>query len=509
MKISTALLLLLFTAGFLFADPNLPVFTWDLLWSGSWEKEGNLENRGDIQLHLPRLGFSLREEILDRRSGKFPQPWPWEEAALAAAHSALLGGLYHNPTGSRLLYGILDEWGLPARLRNPWARSVPFAENHKPSMTELRTAPSSTKEPETYLYMGSPVLDFFQGKPWETSIRLFASALTDKERNTSVGWGLDGQFNKNMGLSLEGFYTGRELAPRKSSAWFSKTPPLPTRDFTLYGFGSLFTSPYISVSSDWAFSETFAFGRDVYGNLGLRIGNPLAPLGKRWQLSLAADGAGPHYTDRDGATPGEGFRTAVKFELKGKKSSSLRLSTSLRGSTFGEFFERSTTTGYYRFPAAAVPFQVSRFSLAAGRNAQNPAKTLDSLDGTLVLTLNPQRIIKQRKTNPWAAPVNLILSGSLDGILALEGKPFPYPIPQGAYEFDSAKVAWELTWSPAIFQFKTKTAYVMKHKKEGIWDLSFSAAVHGKPGRFSLKIASPDFPEKWDFTVSWRLNVGK
>ncbi|GHU55628.1 hypothetical protein FACS189442_3430 [Spirochaetia bacterium] len=518
MKISTALLLLLFTAGSLFAEPNppaepvvLPVFSWDILWSGSWEKEGKLENRGNLQLHLPRLGLTLREEILDRRSGKFPQPWPWEEAAIAEADSALLGGFYHNPTGSRLLYGILDEWGLSARLRNPWARSVPFAENHKPSMAELKTAPSSTKEAETYLYMGSPVLDFFQGKPWETSMRLFASTLVDKNRNTSVSWGLEGRFNKKMGLNLEGFYTGRELAPRKSSAWFSKTPPLPARDFTLYGFGSLFTSPFVSVSSDWAFSETFAVGRGVYGNLGLRIGNPLAPLGRRWQLSLAADGASPRYTDRNGAAPGEGFRTAIKFELKGKKSSLLKLSTSLRGSTFGEFFDRSTTTGYYRFPAAAVPFHLSRFSLTTGRNAQNPARTLDSLDGTLSLTLNPQRIMKQRRGGPWAAPVNLALSGSLDGTLNLAGEkqPFPYPIPQGEYKFDSAKVAWELSWSPAIFQFKTKTAYVMKGEKEGLWDLSFSAAIHGKPGRFSLKIASPDFPEKWDFTVSWRLNTGK
>jgi hypothetical protein len=218
--------------------------------------------------------------------------------------------------------------------------------------------------------------------------------------------------------------------------------------------------------------------------------------------------------------------------LKGKKSSLLRLSTTLRGSTPGEAFERSASPVYYRFPAAAVPFRPSRFSLTANRNARNPAKTLDSLDGTLGFTLNPQRILQAipalaarmppsskilRKGSLWAAPVGLVFSGSLAGTLALdEEPPFPYPIPQGGYEFDSAKVAGEVTWSPSMFQFRTKTAYVIKPKKEGIWDLSFSAAIktpgagaYWKPGRISLKIASPDFPEKWDFTVSWRLNAGE
>jgi hypothetical protein len=524
-----AMLLLLFFPGrSLSAEsrPNLPpalpapLFTWDLLWAGSWAYEGNLDDRVDLRLHLPLTGLSLRGEVLDRRSG---------EDLLAEANTAYLGGLYHNPTGSRLLYGILDEWGLPARLRNPWARSIPFAENHKPSIAELKTTPSSTKEAETYLYLRSPALDLFRGTRGETSVRGFASALADRERNTSFGGGLEGQFGKKAGLNLEAFYTARELSPRKSSTWFSETPPLPARDFALYGLGLLFTSPYVSVSSDWAYSETFAWGRDLYGNLGLRIGNPLAPLGRRWQFSLAADGAGKHYTSRDGTSPGGGFRTAGKFELKGKKSSLFRLSTSLRGSAPGETFEWSSSTVYYRFPSAPAAFRFSRFSLTANRNAQAPAKTLDSLDGTLAFTLNPQGILRgipvissliwpatespqaksaPRKGSLWAVPVGLVFSGSLDGTQALSDGPPPYPLPQEDYDFISAKAAGEISWSPGVFQFKTKTAYIIKAQKEGIWDLSFSAAIHGKPGRLSFKVASPDFPEKWDFTISWRLNTG-
>jgi hypothetical protein len=513
------LLLLFFPGRSLFAEPEpalppAPLFAWDLLWAGSWAEGGKLDDRGDLRLHLPPLGLSLRGEVLDRRSG---------ENALGEAHTAFLAGLYHNPTGSRLLYGILGEWGLSARLRNPWARSVPFAENHKPSAAELKTAPSSVKEAETYLYLGSPSLDLFQGTRTETSLRGFASALIDRDRNASFGGGLEGRFGKKAGLGLEAFYTARELPPRESSAWFSETPPLPARDFALYGLGLLFTSPYVSLSSDWAYSETFAWGRDIYGNLGLRVGNPLAPLGRRWQISLAADGAGAHYAGRDGDSPGEGFRAAGKIEVKGEKSSLLRLGTALRGRAPGETFDRSASSVYFRFPSAQTPFRVSRLSLAADRDARNPARIQDSLDGTLGFTLNPQGILLRvispllppesaapRKGSLWAVPVGLVFSGSLDGVLALAGDQVsPYPLPEGTHDFVSAKAAGELSWSPGIFQFKAKTAYEIKAKKEGSWDLSFSAAVHGKPGRLSFKIASPGFPEKWDFTVSWRVNAGK
>ncbi|MDR3342055.1 MAG: hypothetical protein LBT14_04565 [Treponema sp.] len=462
--------------GFLLVAPSLPGdatsqgFSWDLLWSGSWEAEGNLINRGDLRFHIPWQDLSLRAQIIDKR----PVP-PWEQIDMG--NTRVSGGLYHEPTGSRLLYGILDERGLPARIRNPWIRAVPFVEYHQPSVSDLKTEPSSTKEPEAYLYLGSPSWGIFKG---------FASALLDETLHPAFGGGLEAQFNKKSSVRLEGFYTGKELSPRHASTWFSTSPPLPEREFHLYALGLVFTSPYIGIASDWAYSDTFAYGRDLYGNLGLRIGS------KPWRLSLAADGAGSRYVGRDGTAIGPGFRTALGIERRGKQSSLFRLHTSLRAGGLGEPFERSSSLIYYRFPAGSggVPIRPSRISLALARNASDLDTIQDRFEGSIGLRLGPLRSV---------------FSGTLIGISSATEPPPPFPIPEAAWNFSSAKISGELSYNVRIFQFKATVGYTVKKEKDPLWDSAWYASVRGKRSRFSLKIASPDFPAQWTYTLSWRL----
>ena len=90
----------------------------DILWSGSWAYQGNLINRGDLRLRAHKPALTLRFQALDRR----PAP-PSQE--FAEGLDAFSGGLYHETTGSRLLWGILDEAGLPARIKNVWNRGAP------------------------------------------------------------------------------------------------------------------------------------------------------------------------------------------------------------------------------------------------------------------------------------------------------------------------------------------------------------------------------------------------
>jgi hypothetical protein len=492
----------------LFAQNQAQVFNWSLLESGSWEgieldgSTSTLHNRGEIKLNFLPIDLSLRGQILDRRTLNFELDPPWGDPEKGVSNFA--GGLYHKPTGSRLLYGVLAEWGLSARIRNPWIRSPPYAENHTPIMADLKTAASSTKEDEAYLYLSSPFLEPFP----DVRMRGFLSAQTETDEfKPALSGGVDMVFGKNINLLFETFYTGATLPPTKSSSWFSDPPPLPERKFDLYAAGVLFSSPLISVSTDWAFSQTFARGTDVYGNLGVTI-TPLLPYGnikRPLTVSLAADGAGRRFVYRDGANHGEGFRSAAKIEWKGGRNSLLRINTVLRGAGIGGDFNRSSTGFYYRLPSPArnqsgenFPIRLTRISLSMDRNAVNPLKISSGLSGYVGFSINLQKISIN-------SPLGVNLSASIRGITSSGDRPSPYPDPREPWQLDSAGINCEFTWSPLNFQFKTKTGFSINAKNEEKWLFSLSGAARFKYGRLSLKLESPDLPEKWNLTISWNL----
>jgi hypothetical protein len=530
-------------------EQKKPLFTWDLLWAGSWEESKNLHNRGDFRLGFffpgakalekkpSPAGLIFRGQAIDRHTLNFELDPPWGDGSKTL--TSLSAGLYHPATGSRLLYGILDEWGLPARIRSPWIRSAPYTENHKPIMADLRTSVSATKKDEAYLYVSSPRLTFFKESSLpEITARGFASGqftpanAAEGSYVPALSGGLETIFGKKTELLLEGFYTSSKLPPRKSGAWFSASPPLPERDFRLNAAGLLLTTPYVSFSSDWAWSETFAWGRGIYGNAGLRVNPPLprSAIGKPgpWSLSLSADGMTERYIGRDGYSPGGGLRTAGKIEWKGPKSSLFRVNTTLRAPALDEPFERSSSGIYYRFPAASAastsgfPLRVTRISLNVDRNASNRKKIHDGIDGALGLSLNlppislplallPASARKVKNIKPKSYPLGLNLSTSINELGSWEDKastddsPSPFPFFPANLEFDSAKTSAELLWSPGIFQFRTKWGYTVHEKKDNHWDASVSAAVRFKHGRFSFKFAWPIFPEDWNCTLSWRV----
>lgn len=441
-------------------------------WSGSWEKGGKYTDRSDFRLHVLKPTLLLRFQALGKRNLK---SLPAGEKIHDTA--ALSAGIYHELTGSRLLYGFIDEGGLPARIRNPWIRGIPLPEYHKPSISDLKNEFSSTKKPEAYFYLASP--------PKE-NIRGFASVLADGDLNPSLTTGMDFRFRNKSNLGLEFFYTNMTLPPRTAPAWFSEKPPLPERDFRLYAGAFTFSHPFFTAAGDGAFSQTFAYGRGFYGNLALGIGN------RPWQFSLAADAAGDRFVDREGRATGAGFRLAGRLEWKGKKSRLFRLSTSLRSGGLGENFNRSSSLIYYRFPASRSFWSFTRVSFGFDRNASDLKKILDSLDA---------------RTGFKLGPVNANINGSLTGRALTGEKPFPYPGAADSYSFYSAKISGDLSYTWNIFQFKTKLGYAKTHNKEPVWDTSCSVSLRKKPVRFTVKIASPDFPRLWTYTLSWRLDL--
>ena len=506
------------------AAEKQPVFDWSLLWNGSYEGNNSnpsnltFHNRGGIRFNFLPVGLELRGEVLDRHTLNFELDPPWDNGK---GITNFTGGLYHKSTGSRVLFGVFDEYGLSARIRNPWIRSPPYAENHKPLMADLKTAPSSTKEDEAYLYLSSPFLNLLPN--WK--LRGFVSAQTElDEFAPAFSGGLDMAFPNKTNLLLETFYTGGTLPTTKSGTWFSDPPPLPERDFRLYAAGVLFNSPFVSASGDFALSQTFAWGMDVYTNFGIcitpllyktaRTANQARPL----SISLAVDGAGERFVYRDGENHGPGFRSAGKIEWKGKRSSLFRINTVLRGPGFGEDFNRSSSGIYYRFPAAnkdSPPVRLTRLSLNVDRNAVNPQKIKDGLSGNMGISLKMPQVLKN-------SSLGINFSGSVDGLAESADNPYPYPIPEEIssapyWVFDTANAVCELVWSsgnfllpqiskfPLSLQLKSKLGYTAFNKKDDIWDVSFSSTIRFRHGRFSFKAESPDFPEKWDWTISWRL----
>jgi len=507
----------------------LPV-KWGLLWSGSWEEDtsttedfqalsGTLHNRGEIKLRffpnekkhgLLSPEFMLRGQVIDRHALDFSLDPPWGNPDKDITD--FNGGLYHKQTGSRLLYGVLDEWGLSARIRNPWIRSPPYAENHKPLMADLKTAVSSTKEEEAYLYLSSPYFELFPN----TKLRGFISGQTETEQVTpAFSGGVDLTFPKNMGLLLETFYTGKILPQTKPKTWFSDPPPLPEREFNLYSAGVLFTSPLFSASSDYALSDTWVWGKDNYCNFGVTL-TPLLPFeditGKARPLaiSLAADGAGERFIGRDGTNIKPGYRGAAKIEWKSRNNSLFKLSTVLRSAGSDEEINRSSADIYYRFPNSAanrkLPVRLTRISLSADRNSENSEKVMDSFSGTIGLGINlNQRNKKNKLVN---SPLGITFTGTLKGITTSEDSPFIYPVSShDAWDWDSASVNCEFYWSPFNLQLRSRVGVSIYPEKDEKWDFSISTTIKFKQFKLSLKAASPDLPEKWNWTVSWLLQL--
>jgi hypothetical protein len=469
-------------------------FDWNALYSGSWEESKTLHDRIELKMNwLPNLG--MRFQALDRRTLNFELDKPFGNPEKAVTN--FLGALYHKPTGSRLLYGVLDEWGLSARIRNPWIRSAPYSENHKPLMADLKTAASATKEDEAYLYLSNPFMNLAK-----VNLKAFVSAQTAIENPAPVlSIGLDTVFNKRTSFLTEAFYMNKTLAAKSASAWFADPPPLPERDFNLSAFGMLFTSPYFSLSSDFAFSQAFAWGKDIYTNLGISI-KPVKPL----FISFAADGAGERFVSRDGLHHGSNFRTAGKIEYKGKRSSLMRLATVLRGPSFSDSFNRGSISTYYRFPArsakdsSSFPVRFTRISLDIDRNATNLSKIDDKISANIGFSIIMPKKIKA---------IGLNLSCFLKEQTSSDEILFPYPLLNETHEYDSAGGSGELSWSPRIFQFKTKLAYTNFARKDNIWDLSLSGAIRFKHGRLSLKASFPKLGEKWNLTAAWRFEGKK
>ncbi|GHU26581.1 hypothetical protein FACS1894164_17880 [Spirochaetia bacterium] len=462
-----SIILLIIVVESIYAE--IPVF-WDVLWNASGEYEKKLSDR--IHAKIGWQDFSARFQLLDRRPITFD----------GAGETGFSTGMYHNQTGSRLLFGAIDEFGLAARLRSPLNRSITFFESHAISRGDLKTgATAAGTAPSLYLYAGTPLFATPAG-----GLRAFASAHFDPEWNGSFGAGASLAIDTKKEIRIEALYTGKDLPARPASAWFSNPPPLPKRNFDLFALSAAWTSPLLKIAADFASSNTAAYGIDLYTNIGIRYGN------RPWQFSLAADGMGSRYVGRDGVATGAGFRIGAKAEYFGGRSTRFRVNTLFRARAAGEPFNRSSTTIYYHFPTnISFPVKPTRVSLSAGRNASDLKKIEDKFDFSAGFV--------------WQA-LSVSLSSSLVNTASHDSTPVFIPIPDISTDFKSLKAGMDFSYRLKIFQFRAGFDYTGYDSKDPVWGISTGISATGTWWRVNLKIASSDLPEKWTGTFSFTLH---
>ena len=523
----------------LFAAParaqETPFIIPHLLVAGSWESRHNLTDRFDLTLSAPGPALGLRFQLLDRRPASsaavLTGSFGGDTADKALTQPGL--GLYHWASGYRLLYGTLDTQGLSTRIRGVWIRGAPYAEARLPSQADLKTAPSSTAVPQAYASLGSPDLTLGPG-----TLRGFVSLGIEFPENAGVnsgssgsgssGSGGGGDASRPLGINagadysinkaefrLEGLFVRRTLPPRTASTWFSEKPPLPERDTRLFAGSAEFSVPAFGIAADLAASETFAFGEDFYGNLGLRFGD------RPWRLSLALDGAGSRYVDSSGGVPGAGLRAAARLERRSKRQGLFRLGALVRGpgpgaglgpalkagdlSSITAGFNRSSLELYGRLPAPspAVSLALTRFSLSWDRDGRDTEKILHTFGAMTAFKLGPLAAESTGKLSLFPGGRSHRISQSLSWTIRPRR-------PAGTSKAASTAPPAKPLVSPAGKQpfslvMSARAGHTGTAGKAGVWDTALSAAVQGRQSRLVLKAASTDFPRKWEYTITWRM----
>jgi hypothetical protein len=483
------------------AAPEKPALS--LLFAGSWEIGGNLSEQAQIILEMPDSGLNFRIRYTDRRKTSSWDAFTesFDENGLAA----LSGGVYHKPTGSRFLYGMITGSGLAARITNPRLKGLAFEESRAPSQSDLKTESASTALPAFYLHLASPE----SSSQFPIAAFGAVSVESEGEPGTTLSFspgksaftaGTTVSFSRNSRARLEAYYTGGTIPPRKPSTWFSYKPALPERDFRVYAGSLTLHFPGFGFAADGAWSETFAFGRGFYGNVGLRFGD------RPWRLSLAADGSGSRYIGPDGGENGAELRFAARLERRGKRSSLFRLQAlAMAAETednvpggFWELAERPNRYSfglYYRPQPGRGSFDLRSFSLGLKNDSRIPEKESAGAEALVSLRLFQLGLDSR-----------IGVSGIAAGGDSEESQAFPGTIRLGQYRFDSLRLHESLVWNKGFVQCRAGFGYTAEMKASGLkaaWDASLAVTLGGKRGRFGLKINSPRFPDDWEYTLSW------
>jgi hypothetical protein len=439
-------------------------------------------NRADIRLFAP-AGLSARAQALDKR----PAP-PWGAGPEARRDGGF--GLYHQPSGSRLVYGKLEVSGLAARTRHIWQRGVPWVEAHKASGADLKTETAALSPELLYLNLGSPEARFFKDRRTDAPLLGVSgafSALFGKDDRLFLQGASALRAGKTHRARFEWLVNEKTIAERRQSAWFSEKPALPARDMRFSAFHFAYTHPFFSAAADFARSELFLWGEDSYANGAFRLGN------RPWRVSFAADGSGERFVGNDGATSGAGFRMAGRVEWFGSRNARLRVESALRSGGINRPFDRSASKISYYFPIIrGFLLTPARFSFEMERDAEKCESIVDRLHFLAGFKLGPLRpALKLSVVQAAAAQAGDLI--------------IPYPDPSAAHTLEFWKAAAEIIYPFSAVTLKASFGYRSEREKESVWESALAASLRGRWGRVSIQLFNDEKDGNLNCRFSWRL----
>lgn len=445
----------------------------ELTISGDWREGEDIDQRFALSLVDALPGLTLRALYVERRP-------PDENYPNASA--ALRGGLYHAGTGSRLLYGPLQESGLVSRMHNPWGKGLPYAEHHQPRVGELAPRAGPDASNTTYGLVGTRL---------KAPLRLYGAASLSETDKLIAGMGLQFYGLPSAELAAEGTYLAWTLDELTPTAWFSEQGPLPERILRIAGLRASLMTHFLSLAGDIAYSHAENQGSGSYGNFALNLRR--GPL----SLDLSAESVSDLFTDPEGQRAPEGFRWGAKIVGRPSRSQIISLEGLFQSPSPQEpvaVTEIRAAYGAAEAPRNRRPF-LSALRLSGKRDRSYDFACKDEASGTLSLRWGRLRM----STFGKAEFIRPLLPGL--------SMPSALPLSDGGLRPTEKSLGGSLTLRFDALDIGARLERTSRPPKEPHWAASAGATLQTKAGRLGLSytLASADAP--WELGVSYRKTV--
>ena len=451
----------------------------DLLFSGVWQPGESLEHKLNL-IYTPKLAeLSIRAFLSDARpcpSSNVPQE----------INPKVFGGMYHHPSNSRILAGPIIQKGLLQNMNSPSLGTVPYAEDHHRSSADLETTARTSTNIQHHITLATLKEKKFQA---------YTLLTIDSGTNWNVLGGWQNSGENESELRLEGFFLSQMLPERRSSAWFSDSPPLPQRTSSMVGFSGLLKSTMGTICAEGAWSQTQFMPLGFYGNSAVELDLD------QWRIQLAADGTAGIFIGKNKKEAPRFFRSGIKIERTTARYGTIELacySRSLSLSNYPDELGFLLDIKTKEFPSI---LQLNRVSISAKRTAEGAKATRRDLRESIstVIELGFYPIVLHLGADLYRLTPNdqgdrgIILFSGMDGQAIDAG----------------TDLQCTATGQFGPIGIKTTLGLALQPERTILWN----GLVQGifKQDGYALNITckSDELPHTWNISIAYQVRFGK